>query len=154
VNDLDVSIPFRNPESEEIAFNRCRTNAWNSEYFDSMFRITYAGGWDNKNSNGRIPVIDISNLHSYMYNHIDKEWNIEEQIEYEPDVEWRIRNWHVQQLVYMRDDKNVARNVAVFTNDNIDVPIYAFNNTGNAVKKKEEMQRMAEANKAYAHYRY
>jgi hypothetical protein len=130
VNDLDVSIPFRNPESEEIAFNRCRTNAWNSEYFDSMFRITYAGGWDNKNSNGRIPVIDISNLHSYMYNHIDKEWNIEEQIEYEPDVEWRIRNWHVQQLVYMRDDKNVARNVAVFTNDNIDVPIYAFNNTG------------------------
>ena len=32
--------------------------------------------------------------------------------------------------------------------------IDAFNNTGNAVKKKEEMQRMAEANKAYAHYRY
>ncbi|MEG1536186.1 MAG: 30S ribosomal protein S7 [Clostridia bacterium] len=30
----------------------------------------------------------------------------------------------------------------------------AFNNTGNAVKKKEDMQRMAEANKAFAHYRW
>lgn len=133
VTNLDVSIPFRNPESEEIKFNYCRTNAWNSEYFNNMFRITYASAWDNRNSNGRIPVIDISNLHSYLYNHIDKEWNIEEQIEYEPDVEWRTRNWHVQQLVYMRDDKNVARNVAVFTNDNIDAPIYAFNNSGIAL---------------------
>ena len=32
--------------------------------------------------------------------------------------------------------------------------IDAFNNTGNAVKKKEEMHRMAEANKAFAHYRW
>lgn len=30
----------------------------------------------------------------------------------------------------------------------------AFNNTGNAVKKKEDMHRMAEANKAFAHYRW
>ena len=30
----------------------------------------------------------------------------------------------------------------------------AFNNTGNSVKKKEEMHRMAEANKAFAHYRW
>lgn len=30
----------------------------------------------------------------------------------------------------------------------------AFNNTGNAVKKKEETHRMAEANKAFAHYRF
>ena len=28
------------------------------------------------------------------------------------------------------------------------------NNTGNAVKRKEEMHRMAEANKAFAHYRW
>ena len=32
--------------------------------------------------------------------------------------------------------------------------IDAYNNTGAAVKKKEEMHRMAEANKAFAHYRY
>ena len=30
----------------------------------------------------------------------------------------------------------------------------AANNTGNAVKRKEEMHRMAEANKAFAHYRW
>ena len=30
----------------------------------------------------------------------------------------------------------------------------AYNNTGNAVKKKEEMHRMAEDNKAFAHYRW
>lgn len=30
----------------------------------------------------------------------------------------------------------------------------AFNNTGSAVKKKEETHRMAQANKAFAHYRW
>ncbi|MEG1662409.1 MAG: 30S ribosomal protein S7 [Clostridia bacterium] len=30
----------------------------------------------------------------------------------------------------------------------------AFNGTGGAVKKKDEMHRMAEANKAFAHYRW
>ena len=30
----------------------------------------------------------------------------------------------------------------------------AANNTGNAVKRKEEIHRMAEANKAFAHYRW
>ncbi|GHU71822.1 30S ribosomal protein S7 [Clostridia bacterium] len=30
----------------------------------------------------------------------------------------------------------------------------ASNNAGNAVKRKEEMHRMAEANKAFAHYRW
>jgi small subunit ribosomal protein S7 len=30
----------------------------------------------------------------------------------------------------------------------------ASNNTGNAVKRKEDMHKMAEANKAFAHYRF
>lgn len=30
----------------------------------------------------------------------------------------------------------------------------AYNNTGSTVKKKEEMHKMAEANKAFAHYRW
>jgi len=32
--------------------------------------------------------------------------------------------------------------------------IDASNNTGAAVKKREETHKMAEANKAFAHYRY
>ena len=30
----------------------------------------------------------------------------------------------------------------------------AANNTGNAVKKREDTHKMAEANKAFAHFRY
>ena len=30
----------------------------------------------------------------------------------------------------------------------------AFNNTGGSVKKKEDTHRMAEANKAFAHFRW
>lgn len=30
----------------------------------------------------------------------------------------------------------------------------AYNNTGGAIKRKEEMHKMAEANKAFAHYRW
>jgi small subunit ribosomal protein S7 len=30
----------------------------------------------------------------------------------------------------------------------------AVNNTGNAVKKKDDTHKMAEANKAFAHYRW
>ena len=30
----------------------------------------------------------------------------------------------------------------------------AYNNAGGAVKKKEEMHRMAEANKAFAHFKF
>jgi len=30
----------------------------------------------------------------------------------------------------------------------------AYNNTGSAVKKREDTHRMAEANKAFAHYRW
>jgi len=30
----------------------------------------------------------------------------------------------------------------------------AFNNTGASVKKRDETHKMAEANKAFAHYRY
>lgn len=127
--ETDLSIPFRNDEPESFEFNYCRTNAWNSEYFDKIFRITHLLSWEDISSDGRIPIIDMSNLHSYMYNHIDKEWNIEEEIEYEPGVEWRTRNWHIQQQVYMRDPNGTARNVAVFTNDNVDAPIYAFNNS-------------------------
>lgn len=32
--------------------------------------------------------------------------------------------------------------------------IDAANNTGGAVRKKEEVHRMAEANRAFAHYRW
>jgi len=47
----------------------------------------------------------------------------------------------------LRNGHTMAENLA---NEIID----ASNNTGNAVKKKEDTLRMAEANKAFAHYRW
>ena len=40
--------------------------------------------------------------------------------------------------------------IAKLANEIID----ASNQTGNAIRKKDEVQRMAEANKAFAHYRF
>ena len=47
----------------------------------------------------------------------------------------------------LRGGKSMAENLA---NEIID----ASNGTGNAVKKREDTHRMAEANKAFAHYRW
>ena len=46
-----------------------------------------------------------------------------------------------------RGEKTMAQRLAAELMD-------ASNNAGNAVKRKEEMHRMAEANKAFAHYRW
>ena len=46
-----------------------------------------------------------------------------------------------------RGEKTMAERVAAELMD-------AYNNTGNSVKRKEDMHRMAEANKAFAHYRW
>ena len=46
-----------------------------------------------------------------------------------------------------RGEKTMAERLAAEVMD-------AANNTGAAVKRKEEMHRMAEANKAFAHYRW
>jgi len=54
--------------------------------------------------------------------------------------------WLVQ-YARLRGGKGMAENLA---NEIID----ASNGTGNAVKKRDETHRMAEANKAFAHYRW
>ena len=46
-----------------------------------------------------------------------------------------------------RGEKTMAERVAAELLD-------AYNNTGNSVKRKEDMHRMAEANKAFDHYRW
>ena len=51
------------------------------------------------------------------------------------------------QYARKRSEKNMDERLAGELMD-------AFNNTGSSVKKKEEMHKMAEANKAFAHYRW
>ncbi|NLF93678.1 MAG: 30S ribosomal protein S7 [Oligosphaeraceae bacterium] len=50
---------------------------------------------------------------------------------------------------YARNRKGTCMSVAL-ANELFD----AFNNTGNAVKKKDDTHKMANANKAFAHYRW
>jgi small subunit ribosomal protein S7 len=54
--------------------------------------------------------------------------------------------WMVQ-AARNRNGRSMAEKLA---NEILD----AFNNTGTAVKKKEDTHRMAEANKAYSHFRW
>ena len=46
-----------------------------------------------------------------------------------------------------RGEKTMVERVAAELMD-------AYNNTGNSIKRKEDMHRMAEANKAFAHFRF
>ncbi len=52
-------------------------------------------------------------------------------------------------VAYSRDrgEKSMAQRLAGEISD-------AFNNRGNAIKKKEDVHRMAEANKAFSHYNW
>ena len=50
-------------------------------------------------------------------------------------------------LARKRGEKTMVERVAAELMD-------AYNNTGNSIKRKEDMHRMAEANKAFAHYRW
>jgi small subunit ribosomal protein S7 len=50
---------------------------------------------------------------------------------------------------YARTRKGTAMSQAL-ANELFD----AFNNTGNAVKKRDDVHKMANANKAFAHYRW
>ncbi len=68
-------------------------------------------------------------------------------MEIRPDRRQTLTIRWIVQFSRKRSEKNMDERLAGELLD-------AFNNTGNAVKKKEEMHRMAEANKAFAHYRW
>ena len=53
-------------------------------------------------------------------------------------------------LVSFSRDRNEKRMIDRLANELVD----ASNNTGGAVRRKEEMHRMADANKAFAHYKW
>ncbi len=56
-------------------------------------------------------------------------------------IRWIIQN------ARKRGDKNMIRRLSAELLD-------AYNNRGNAIKKKEDTHKMADANKAFAHYRW
>ena len=73
--------------------------------------------------------------------------NYQVPVEVRPDRSQALGLRWLVQYARLRGGHSMAENLA---NEIID----ASNNTGAAVKKREETHRMAEANKAFAHYRW
>lgn len=73
--------------------------------------------------------------------------NYQVPIEVRPDRKQALGLRYLIQYARLRGGHSMAENLA---NEIID----AASGTGAAVKKKEDMHRMAEANKAFAHYRW
>ncbi|AXA36175.1 MAG: 30S ribosomal protein S7 [Candidatus Hydrogenedentota bacterium] len=73
--------------------------------------------------------------------------NYQVPVEVRPERRVSLAMRWIIQAARSRGEKTMAERLA---NELFD----AFNNTGIAVKKKEDTHRMAEANKAFAHYRW
>lgn len=56
----------------------------------------------------------------------------------------------IRWIVQFTDKRNEKTAIERLSGELMD----AYNNSGNSVKKKDDMHRMAEANKAFAHYRW
>ena len=69
------------------------------------------------------------------------------QIEVRPDRRQTLGLRWLTAYSRSRGEKTMAQRLAAEIMD-------AANNTGNAVKKREDTHKMAEANKAFAHFRY
>ncbi|TDT46026.1 30S ribosomal protein S7 [Fonticella tunisiensis] len=68
-------------------------------------------------------------------------------IEVRPDRRQTLGIRHLVEAARKRGEKYMREKLAAELFD-------AYNNTGAAVKKKEDMHKMAEANKAFAHFRW
>lgn len=73
--------------------------------------------------------------------------NYQVPVEVKPDRAQALAFRWLAQYARLRNDHSMAENLA---NEIID----ASNGTGASVKKKEDTHKMAEANKAFAHYRW
>lgn len=65
-------------------------------------------------------------------------------------TEFRATNLSLRWIIKYAKKRNGPTMSINLANEIID----AFNNTGNSIKKKEETHKMAEANKAFTHFKY
>jgi small subunit ribosomal protein S7 len=73
--------------------------------------------------------------------------NYQVPVEVRPDRRQTLANRWIINYTRQRGGKSMQEKLA---NELID----AANNTGSSIKKKEDTHKMAEANKAFAHYRW
>ncbi|MCK8828366.1 30S ribosomal protein S7 [Natroniella acetigena] len=114
-------------------------------FYDAMELITEKTGEDAKEVlkealNNVMPVLEIRTRRVGGANY---------QVPIEVDNNRRL-TLGMRWIIDAARDRNEREMVERFTNEIID----AYNEEGGAVRKKEEVHRMAEANKAFAHYRW
>ncbi|MCK8816212.1 30S ribosomal protein S7 [Natroniella sulfidigena] len=114
-------------------------------FYDAMELITEKTGEDAKEVlkealNNVMPVLEIRTRRVGGANY---------QVPIEVDNNRRL-TLGMRWIINAARARNERKMVERFTNEIID----AYNEEGGAVRKKEEVHRMAEANKAFAHYRW
>ncbi len=73
--------------------------------------------------------------------------NYQVPVEVRPDRQQALAIRWLVQYARARGEKGMVKKLAAELYD-------AYNNRGGAIKKKEDTHKMAEANKAFAHYRW
>ena len=123
-------------QPEEIICDKVFTNAYNSSWLTDLF-----GGSNespNNSSTGMIPATNFDIQSLYMYNHLTKEWDIEESFDNNPDYEYlNTTHFYVGIWMYL-PFLNKVQNVYVYVNTRTDLPINSFGTSGMTLYATDE----------------
>ena len=147
---VEKSDPEQNPEVRRL---REREEQWRSERRSLAERIVYAALEGTRDKTGTDPVVTLKRAMDNVRPALEVKSRRVGGATYQVPVEVRperrtalAMRWLIS---YSRDrnEKSMAEKLAAEV-------IAVSKGEGNAVKKKEDTHRMADANKAFAHYRW
>lgn len=104
-----------------------------------MFQGVSISGWNSEYGYGRFPVTNFKIESSYMYNFEDHDWNIPDRFTTCENSDFNKINWmfHAKN-VYMTNPNGIDKLMYICTNDNVDIPIKSFSNTGIVLYASDE----------------
>ena len=123
-------------QPEEIICDKVFTNAYNSAWLTNLFGGSNSS--PNNSSTGTIPATNFDIQSLYMYNHLTKEWDIEESFDNNPDYEYlNTTHFYVNIWMYIPFLSKV-QNVYVYVNTRTDLPINSFGTSGMTLYATDE----------------
>ena len=111
------------PTPEEITTYEAYTDGYASNSFSNIFGSKY----DSSTGAGELPCTNFNITSLSMYNHLTKEWDIEEEFVSDPNVELD-NTWRSFVRIYTTIN-GINCPVWVYVNTRTDLPITSFNNT-------------------------